>query len=109
MDDDILKGMEEYLKSDDFHNECKKQFEAYDKDQSDYIETEELRVVLNEVAASLPSNKGKAVEVSDENLNNAMDGLDTNQDGRLSLDEFKVLANIVFMAKLQDEMKSLSQ
>ena len=92
--------MQQFFESDDFKNECKKQFDEYDKDKSGFLDKTEMKAVLKELAASIPDDKGKSMEVTDKDVEEAMKDLDTNQDGKISLEEFSQLAIMVFTAIL---------
>ena len=100
MEAELQNEMNAFFESEDFNGECKKQFDSYDNDASGYLEKSEVTTVLKELVAILPTEKGKSLEVTDKDVEDAMADLDTNADGKLSLDEFKNFAKMIFMAAL---------
>lgn len=64
----------------------KSAFDAVDKDKSGYLEANELKEVMQNVANDIGTKAP-----TDEEVNDVLKELDTNQDGKISLDEFQVL------------------
>ena len=59
-------------------------FDKYDKDKSGYIEENELKEVINELASKL----NKETNISEEHIKKALDQMDTDEDGKISKNEF---------------------
>ena len=68
------------------HEVAKAAFEAVDTDRSGFIDEPELRTVMSSVAGDIGMD-----QPSDSDVRDVLRELDTNRDGRISLDEFKVL------------------
>ncbi|CAG9316981.1 unnamed protein product [Blepharisma stoltei] len=68
------------------HDIAKAAFDAVDADRSGFIDEPELRTVMCSVANDIGMDTP-----SDSDVRDVLRELDTNRDGRISLDEFKVL------------------
>ncbi|CAG9313660.1 unnamed protein product [Blepharisma stoltei] len=68
------------------HDIAKAAFDAVDTDRSGFIDEPELRTVMCSVANDIGMDTP-----SDSDVRDVLRELDTNRDGRISLDEFKVL------------------
>ncbi|CAG9321634.1 unnamed protein product [Blepharisma stoltei] len=68
------------------HDIAKAAFDAVDADQSGFIDEPELRTVMCSVAGDIGMDAP-----TDSDVRDVLRELDTNRDGRISLDEFKVL------------------
>ena len=89
--------IEAILKDDSKLNEiAKAAFESVDADGSGYIEEAELKVVMSSVARDIGMP-----QPSDSDVSEVLRELDTNRDGRVSKDEFKVLIRQVLELMLQ--------
>ena len=62
-------------------------FKKYDKDGSNYIDRGEIPAMFKDLAAELSSKK----QMTPQQIDQALNSVDKNQDGRLSLDEVYVL------------------
>jgi calmodulin len=65
---------------------AKAAFDAVDSDRSGFIDEPELKVVMTSVANDIGMD-----QPSDGDVRDVLRELDTNRDGRISLEEFKVL------------------
>ena len=63
-------------------------FDKYDKDKSGYIEQSELKAVIKDMAAKL----NQETEISEEDVINVLQTIDTNRDGKISKEEFANLS-----------------
>ena len=88
--------MTQFLESDEFKQECEKNFNEYDTDGSGFLDKKELRKCLEDLANAFPQDG--TMTVSDSDVEEAMRDLDTNHDNKISIDEFTVLAKMVFSA-----------
>jgi len=89
--------IKEILKDEAKLNEiAKAAFESVDTDGSGFIEEAELKVVMSSVARDIGMP-----EPSDSDVSEVLRELDTNRDGRVSQDEFKVLIRQVLELMLQ--------
>lgn len=68
------------------HDIAKAAFDAVDVDRSGFIDEPELRTVMCSVANDIGMDTP-----SDSDVRDVLRELDTNRDGRISLEEFKVL------------------
>ena len=68
------------------HETAKAAFDAVDIDRSGFIDEPELKTVMCSVAGDIGMD-----QPSDSDVKEVLRELDTNQDGKISLDEFKVL------------------
>ena len=68
------------------HEIAKSAFDAVDADGSGFIDEPELKTVMVSVAGDIGMD-----QPSDNDVKAVLRELDTNHDGRISLDEFKVL------------------
>ena len=68
------------------HEVAKAAFDAVDADHSGFIDEPELKTVMCSVA-----NDIGMVQPNDSDVRDVLRELDTNRDGRISLEEFKVL------------------
>ncbi|OMJ66381.1 hypothetical protein SteCoe_32507 [Stentor coeruleus] len=68
------------------HEIAKAAFDAVDNDHSGFIDEPELKTVMCSVAGDIGMD-----QPSDSDVRDVLRELDTNRDGRISLDEFKVL------------------
>ena len=85
------------LKDESKLNEiAKAAFESVDTDGSGFIEEAELKVVMSSVARDIGMP-----EPSDSDVSEVLRELDTNRDGRVSQEEFKVLIRQVLELMLQ--------
>jgi Ca2+-binding EF-hand superfamily protein len=75
---------------------AKAAFESVDTDGSGFIEEAELKVVMSSVARDIGMP-----QPSDSDVAEVLRELDTNRDGRVSQDEFKVLIRQVLELMLQ--------
>jgi Ca2+-binding EF-hand superfamily protein len=75
---------------------AKAAFESVDTDGSGFIEEAELKVVMSSVARDIGMP-----EPSDSDVSEVLRELDTNRDGRVSQEEFKVLIRQVLELMLQ--------
>ena len=90
--------LNEYLEGEEFKQECEKGFKELDKDGSGFLDKTELRQCLEELAGAFPQDGASSVTVTDADVDEAMKDLDTNHDNKISLEEFNVLAKIIFTA-----------
>ncbi len=89
--------IEGILKDESRLNEIvKAAFESVDTDGSGYIEEAELKLVMSSVARDIGMPQPRDSDVSD-----VLNELDTNRDGRISQDEFKVLIRQVLELMLK--------
>ena len=85
------------LKDESKLNEiAKAAFESVDSDGSGFIEEQELKIVMSSVARDIGMP-----EPSDSDVVEVLRELDTNRDGKVSQDEFKVLIRQVLELMLQ--------
>uniref|UniRef100_A0A7S3JA71 EF-hand domain-containing protein n=1 Tax=Euplotes harpa TaxID=151035 RepID=A0A7S3JA71_9SPIT len=83
-----------FLDNDEgFNQECEKIFTQFDADGSGFLDKTEMKACLADLAKDIG-----IPEPSDQDVDEAMKDLDTNQDGKVSQDEFKVLVKLVFAA-----------
>ena len=68
------------------HEVAKAAFDAVDIDHSGFIDEPELKTVMSSVAQDIGMD-----QPSDSDVRDVLRELDTNRDGRISLEEFKVL------------------
>ena len=68
------------------HETAKAAFDAVDSDRSGFIDEPELKSVMCSVANDIGMD-----QPSDSDVRDVLRDLDTNRDGKISLDEFKVL------------------
>ena len=69
-------------------------FDKYDKDKSGYIEQAELKEVINDVASKL----NKTTNIDEETVKKALESIDTNQDGKISKEEFTKVSHEKLLA-----------
>ena len=95
-----MSGFPIDFESEEFDNICKKDFADYDKNESGHIERGELRKWLddlrNEMEKICPGQGVEKIQVTDENVNDILSGLDIDGDERLNFEEFKELAKMVY-------------
>jgi calmodulin len=70
-------------------------FKKVDTDGSGYIDQKELRALMDE------ASQGNFPPVDDKDLAEIYSSLDTNHDGKISVDEFTVLIKSVLEAMIQ--------
>ena len=75
---------------------ARKAFEAVDDDNNGYISFEELEACMRNVATHLGQP-----EPTTEAIRQTTGALDTNYDGKISLEEFSVLVNDLFVAIIE--------
>ena len=68
------------------HEVAKAAFDAVDADRSGFIDEPELKTVMSSVAQDIGMD-----QPNDSDVRDVLRELDTNRDGRISLEEFKVL------------------
>ncbi|KAM3133221.1 hypothetical protein pb186bvf_014649 [Paramecium bursaria] len=78
------------MNSAEFLDFSTKLFRSYDKDKSGYIDRSELLGLLIKL-----SQEWHCQTPSDYELNKVYAYLDTNQDGRISFDEFVTLSEVI--------------
>ena len=101
----MLKKAKEKLKSviDDettfnsYMNYC---FNKDDDDISGYIEEKELETLLKKVTELF---KFKKIEVTEEQINNALKIMDTDSDGKISKEEFRKTSRTKLLAIVNDD------
>lgn len=79
-------------------------FDSVDTDGSGAIEENELKQVMQAVASDIGMS-----EPSDSDVSEVMKELDVNNDGKISLDEFKVLIKQVLDIMLSEAEKKLHE
>jgi len=84
---DILKN------PDQVNKVAKAVFDQVDTDRSGYVSEGELEVLMKNIASQCGIKAPSSSEVAQ-----AMDAMDTNNDGKISLDEFKVLVVEILQA-----------
>ena len=62
-------------------------FDKYDKDKSGYIDQDELKEAINDMAKQL----NQTTNVDEDVVKKALETLDTDKDGKISKDEFTKL------------------
>ena len=83
----MAEEINKLLANEEMFNEvAKAAFSSMDADQSNSIDKSELKKMMDMV-----SKDAGVPECSQEDINNVMTSLDTNKDGVIDLDEFKVL------------------
>lgn len=98
-----MQGIQDLLKDKaKLHQITKAAFLAVDTDESGFLEKDELEQVMNNVALDIGVEKP-----TQEEVNEVLNELDENGDGKLSLDEFQVLIEQVLsiMATQQSSKK----
>lgn len=73
-------------------------FDAVDSDKSGYLEPNELEIVMNNVAKDIGADPPTKEEVAD-----VLKELDTNKDGKISMEEFQVLIKQVLEVMANSE------
>ena len=71
-------------------------FDKYDKNKNGYLEQAELREAINDMAKQLNLN----TDISEEDVKNVLQAIDTNKDGRISKKEFSNLTKEKLLAAL---------
>ena len=79
-----------------FNQVTSSSFDKYDKDKSGYIEQAELKDVINEMASQL----NRDTDISEEDVKNVLQAIDTNKDGKISKQEFSNLSKEKLLAAL---------
>ena len=97
-----------YLESEEFQAECEKNFNEYDTDGSGFLDKKELRKCLEDLASAFPVDGASSFSVTDDDVEEAMKDLDTNHDDKISLDEFGVLAKMIFSALIAGFAEALA-
>ena len=100
----MLKKAKEGLKNilDDepkFNGYMDSCFEKVDTDNSGYIEEKELETLIKKVTELL---KFKKIEVTEEQINNALKLMDTDKDGKISKEEFRKTSRTKLLAIVND-------
>ena len=100
----MLKKAKEGLKNilDDepkFNGYMDSCFEKVDTDNSGYIEEKELETLIKKVTELF---KFKKIEVTEEQINNALKLMDTDKDGKISKEEFRKTSRTKLLAIVND-------
>jgi Ca2+-binding EF-hand superfamily protein len=75
-------------------------FDKVDADKSGYIEEKELETLLKKVTELF---KFKKIEVTEEQINNALKIMDTDSDGKISKEEFRKTSRTKLLAIVNDD------
>ena len=101
----MLKKAKETLKSvlDDeptFNSYMDSCFDKVDVDKSGFIEEKELETLIKKVTELF---KFKKIEVTEEQINNALKIMDTDKDGKISREEFRKTSRTKLLAIVNDD------
>jgi len=79
---------------DDIGEQAMKTFQNYDFDQSGFIEANELKVLMTDVAREI-----NIPDPTDEDIDQVLTESDTNKDKKISKEEFLGLFKIIYNLK----------